>query len=86
MVWKALLCHSLEYCDEIVQFVQKIIDEGHAYESNGSVYFNTQNFKTQHDYPKLVKQGGNSKSSFSKPDTSTRNLIPDFPRAALFYF
>jgi len=44
-----------EYVPEIVQFIQKIIDNGFAYEANGSVYFNTEAFKADpnHSYAKL---------------------------------
>jgi len=28
-----------EYVPEIVAFIKKIVDNGYAYESNGSVYF-----------------------------------------------
>lgn len=47
-----------EYVDEIVSFVKKIIENGFAYESNGSVYFDTQKFRNMHDYPKLVPHAG----------------------------
>jgi cysteinyl-tRNA synthetase len=47
-----------EYVDEIVTFVVKIISNGFAYESNGSVYFDTQKFRNVHDYPKLVPHAG----------------------------
>jgi cysteinyl-tRNA synthetase len=43
-----------EYMDEIIQFIQKIIENGYAYESNGSVYFDIVKFKEQgHTYAKL---------------------------------
>jgi cysteinyl-tRNA synthetase len=45
-----------EFVPEIVDFIEKIIENGYAYESNGSVYFDTQKFKQSHDYPKLVPQ------------------------------
>lgn len=43
-----------EYVPEIVDYIQGIIDNNCAYESNGSVYFNTNDFKSQgFDYRKL---------------------------------
>ncbi|MCT4606242.1 MAG: cysteine--tRNA ligase [Marinisporobacter sp.] len=42
-----------ENIDEIIQFVQKLIEKGYAYEVNGDVYFDTSKFK---DYGKLSKQ------------------------------
>ena len=47
-----------EYVPEIVAFIQKIIDNGFAYESNGSVYFSTKQFEADpnHDYAKLEPQ------------------------------
>ena len=35
----------VEYIPDVITFVQKIIDNGMAYESNGSVYFDTQKFR-----------------------------------------
>ena len=47
-----------EYCPEIVEFIQKIIERNYAYESNGSVYFDVKNFDacSCHHYAKLVPE------------------------------
>jgi cysteinyl-tRNA synthetase len=44
-----------EYVEEIVEFIQKIMENGFAYESNGSVYFDVHAFTSSdlHTYPKL---------------------------------
>lgn len=42
-----------ENMDEIILFVQKLMDKGHAYESEGDVYFSTRSFA---GYGKLSKQ------------------------------
>eukprot|EP00531_Pseudo-nitzschia_arenysensis_P006709 CAMPEP_0116125550 /NCGR_PEP_ID=MMETSP0329-20121206/5867_1 /TAXON_ID=697910 /ORGANISM="Pseudo-nitzschia arenysensis, Strain B593" /LENGTH=775 /DNA_ID=CAMNT_0003619591 /DNA_START=119 /DNA_END=2446 /DNA_ORIENTATION=- len=43
-----------EYVPQIVDYIQGIIDNGCAYESNGSVYFNTNDFKSKgYEYRKL---------------------------------
>ncbi|EGC32761.1 hypothetical protein DICPUDRAFT_155256 [Dictyostelium purpureum] len=47
------LTRVTEYVPQIVDYVQKIIDNGFAYESEGSVYFDTQSFIKSHDYGKL---------------------------------
>jgi cysteinyl-tRNA synthetase len=43
-----------EFVPEIVEYIQGIMNNGFAYESNGSVYFDTNNFKGEgYDYRKL---------------------------------
>ncbi|ARJ51079.1 cysteine--tRNA ligase [Staphylococcus lutrae] len=43
----------MDHMDEIIQFIQKLVDEGFAYESGGDVYFRTRKFE---DYGKLSHQ------------------------------
>ncbi|MBF8983458.1 cysteine--tRNA ligase [Lutibacter sp. B2] len=43
-----------ENIDEIIEFIQKLIDKGYAYEVNGDVYYDTKKFDS---YGKLSKQG-----------------------------
>ncbi len=47
-----------EYIPENVAFIQRIIERGFAYESNGSVYFDVAKFDadTDHYYAKLVPE------------------------------
>ncbi|XP_037012239.2 cysteine--tRNA ligase, cytoplasmic [Artibeus jamaicensis] len=47
-----------EYVPEIVSFVQRIVDNGYGYVSNGSVYFDTVKFSSSegHSYGKLVPE------------------------------
>jgi hypothetical protein len=40
-----VLTRVVEYLPEIVAYVGRIVDNGMAYESNGSVYFDTQKFR-----------------------------------------
>lgn len=57
---KQLNCHDPQHqprvtqmVPEIISFVQKLIDKGHAYEHDGSVYFKVASFQ---EYGKLSKQ------------------------------
>nr|XP_045010680.1 cysteine--tRNA ligase, cytoplasmic isoform X4 [Jaculus jaculus] len=53
-----VLTRVSEYIPEIVNFVQKIVDNGYGYVSNGSVYFDTAKFAAseKHSYGKLVPE------------------------------
>ena len=56
-----VLTRVTEYVPEIVNFVVQIEQNGFAYESAGSVYFDTQKFRESgFAYPKLVPQAGTS--------------------------
>ena len=52
-----MLTRVSEYTDKIVTYIQRIIDRGYAYASNGSVYFDVPSFESapNHKYAKLNK-------------------------------
>ncbi len=49
------LTRVTEFVPEIIQFIQKIIDNGFGYASNGSVYFDVEKFKEKYSYGKLKR-------------------------------
>eukprot|EP00998_Keelungia_sp_KM082_P008016 NODE_41_length_3200_cov_120.503742_g39_i0.p1 GENE.NODE_41_length_3200_cov_120.503742_g39_i0~~NODE_41_length_3200_cov_120.503742_g39_i0.p1 ORF type:complete len:328 (+),score=69.75 NODE_41_length_3200_cov_120.503742_g39_i0:75-1058(+) len=54
-----VLTRVTEYLPQIIAFIQKIIDNGHAYQAEDGVYFAIDNFRKEgHDYPKLKPGGG----------------------------
>jgi len=51
-----------EYVPQIIAFIQKIIDNGYAYASNGSVYFDIETYRKsgKHTYGKLEPSSVNN--------------------------
>ena len=49
----SVLTRVSEYVPEVVAFVQRIIDNGYAYEADGSVYFDVKAYAVKHPYGKL---------------------------------
>ncbi|KAM8814082.1 cysteine--tRNA ligase, cytoplasmic [Rhynchonycteris naso] len=63
-----VLTRVSEYVPEIVNFVQKIVDNGYGYASNGSVYFDTVKFASSesHSYGKLVPEAVGDQSALQE--------------------
>lgn len=69
--------HASGHIIEQIQLVQKILDAGYAYESEGSVYFNVAKYNKDYHYGKL--SGRNLDDVLNTTLTSTdkaRNAIP----------
>ena len=59
-----------EYVPEIVEFIQKMVERGYAYESNGSVYFDVGKFDSNccHHYAKLVPEAVDDLSALAEAE------------------
>ena len=57
-----IITRVTEFVPEIVEFVEKLIANGYAYESNGSVYFDVSKYLETHEYPKLDPKQLDSKT------------------------
>ena len=76
-----------EYIPEIISFIEEIIKKGYAYEKNGSVYFDIEEYKKgNHLYAKLVPQDKNqnldelqeTEGALSKDNTQEKKNKGDF--------
>ena len=63
-----VLTRVSEYVPEIIEYIEKIVANGLAYESNGSVYFDVSGFdkKEKHHYAKLVPEAYGDTSSLQE--------------------
>ena len=52
-----VLTRVSEYIPEIVEYVQRIVDNGMGYESQGSVYFDTRSFRWEQDFIDIERIG-----------------------------
>uniref|UniRef100_A0A1B6DJE6 Cysteine--tRNA ligase, cytoplasmic n=1 Tax=Clastoptera arizonana TaxID=38151 RepID=A0A1B6DJE6_9HEMI len=69
-----VLTRVSEYVPEIVTYIQKIISNGLAYESNGSVYFDVKSFddRNNHYYAKLVPEAYGDQASLQTGEGDLR--------------
>ena len=75
-----VLTRVTEYVPEIVQFVEKLIENGYGYESNGSVYFDSARYIEQHDYPKLDPKKLDNKALMDEGEGSLASNTIDSER------
>jgi cysteinyl-tRNA synthetase len=68
-----------EYVPEVVAFIAKIIDNGYAYESNGSVYFAVDKFDNDkdHTYAKLEPGNKNNQELLEEGEGALTEGNPD---------
>lgn len=64
-----------EHIPEIIEYIENIIKNGFAYESNGSVYFSVEHFHNSenHCYAKLEPQSVNDQSKLEDGEGKLAN-------------
>ncbi|XP_076646851.1 cysteine--tRNA ligase, cytoplasmic [Halictus rubicundus] len=81
----SVLTRVSEYVPEIIAFIEKIIENGLAYESNGSVYFDVATFDKQekHYYAKLVPEAYGDTSSLQEGEGDLTTSEPSEKRSPI---
>ncbi|CAL1546078.1 unnamed protein product, partial [Lymnaea stagnalis] len=84
-----VLTRVSEYIPEVVEYIKKIIENGYAYPSNGSVYFDTKAFDAapNHFYAKMLPEAfgdkralaeGEGELSLTEEQQSEKHNVTDF--------
>lgn len=70
------LTRVTEYIEEIENFIKQLIKKELAYESNGSIYFDVQNYKKSFEYPLFVdKSAIKNEEDEAEPVSNVESLI-----------
>lgn len=64
-----------EYVPEVVKFIEKLEENGIAYESNGSVYFNLEKYKEKFKYNLLRPETTNEEEEDNKEKRSREDFV-----------
>ncbi len=62
--------------DKMINFIEKLIDKGFAYESNGSVYFDTEKYYNK--YPSIMSNNNENNISLKDNFNNEKKNIKDF--------
>ncbi|KAG0436044.1 Cysteine--tRNA ligase [Dictyocoela muelleri] len=87
----SIVTRVTEYIEKIKEFVEKLIEKGYAYESNGSVYFDSYKFKQKYKIKLFNREIGasdennknylnenNDENSVSRQNLENNKLSPNF--------